>query len=159
MPPTCSSRLPLAASHSAFSSAASLSVLIRLLTPCRLLPLLNNCCILSLVVFYWAESVHSSTYASEEFLPKLGVAFLITNAIMWAFQVRQRLASTLAAIPFREIVESSFLCIISAGDCGGAILVWCSHEGRQSRLRGQYSYRSTRLSHFARSAFNFLLTS
>lgn len=43
------------------------------------------------VVFYWAEGVHSVTYASEAFLPRLGLAFLICNAVMWVFQVCQPL--------------------------------------------------------------------
>jgi len=41
----------------------------------------------TLVVFYWAESVHKSYYASEDFLPTIGVIFLITNGILWIFQV------------------------------------------------------------------------
>jgi len=41
----------------------------------------------TLVVFYWAESVHKTYYASEDFLPTIGLIFIITNGLLWVFQI------------------------------------------------------------------------
>jgi len=54
---------------------------------------LNRCALLffltafTLVVFYWAEQFHKNYYETESFLPQLGLAFFVTNLIIYVFQI------------------------------------------------------------------------
>lgn len=41
----------------------------------------------TLIVFHWAEEYHKQYFESTKFLPRLGFAFIVTNIILWIFEI------------------------------------------------------------------------
>eukprot|EP01119_Soliformovum_irregulare_P002555 TRINITY_DN12802_c0_g1_i1.p1 TRINITY_DN12802_c0_g1~~TRINITY_DN12802_c0_g1_i1.p1 ORF type:complete len:301 (-),score=38.20 TRINITY_DN12802_c0_g1_i1:113-1015(-) len=40
----------------------------------------------TLIIFYWAEGFHKNYYETRSFLPRLGIAFVIFNVLLYLFQ-------------------------------------------------------------------------